>query len=73
MSVSMKARKPTQLERILNTLKLGKTMTQAQARTRGIRSLSSRVNELRNQGVSITSVPYRNRDGRTVVRYQLAA
>jgi len=65
--------KPSQNERVLKTLREGKTLTQAQARTRGILSLSSRVNELRQAGVRIASVPYRNRSGRTVVRYQMEA
>lgn len=73
MSNSSKNTKPSQLDRILTTLRSGKSMTQAQARARGIKSLSSRVNELRNQGVPISSVPYRNREGRTVVQYRLGA
>lgn len=72
MSGSSKTTKPSQLDRIMSTLRSGKSMTQAQARTRGIKSLSARVNELRQQGESISSVPYRNRDGRTVVQYRLA-
>jgi hypothetical protein len=65
--------KPTQKDRILTTLRQGKTLTQAQARARGIMSLSSRVNELRQSGVSIASTAYQNRAGQTVVRYSLSA
>lgn len=68
-----KTTKPSQLERIMATLRKGQTLTQAQARTRGIMSLSSRVNELRQAGEPIASVVYTNRSGRKVVRYQLEA
>lgn len=64
--------KKSQNQRVREVLQSGKSLTQAQARTRGIMSLSSRVNELRQSGVAIDSVPYTNRDGRTVVRYQLS-
>jgi hypothetical protein len=64
--------KPTQLERVMGYLRKH-PMTQAQARTWGIMSLSSRVNELRQAGEPITSTVYTNRQGRKVVRYQLEA
>lgn len=63
--------RPTQLERIMLTLRKGGTLTQAQARTRGIMSLSSRVSELRQAGEPITSDVYTNKQGRTVVKYRL--
>lgn len=62
----------TQKDKILNRLARGQTLTVAQAEKMNIMSLSSRVNELRKDGHPITSVPYRTRDGRTVVRYSLA-
>jgi hypothetical protein len=72
-TVSATVAKPSQTERVLAELRKGRTLTQAQARTRGIMSLSSRVNELRQKGVPIASVPYRNKAGRTVVQYRMEA
>jgi hypothetical protein len=70
MSQSTKA---PQKERVLKLLQAGKALTQAQARaTYRIASLSSRVNELRRAGVPITSTPFRHRNGRVVVRYEMA-
>jgi hypothetical protein len=63
--------KLTQKERIMKTLLAGGRITQAQARNRGIMSLSSRVNELRHDGVPIKSSPYINRKGYTAVQYHL--
>lgn len=68
--MSVKVRK-TQNQRVLETFQAGRSLTQAQARVRGIKSLSSRVNELRQAGHPIDAVPYTNREGRTVVRYQM--
>lgn len=65
--------KPSQKARIMKILATGRKLTQAQARTYNIMSLSSRVNELRRADVPINSLPYRRRDGRTVVQYQLAS
>lgn len=73
MTTTERSTKPTQLERIMNTLRKGQSLTQAQARTRGIKSLSSRVNELRQAGEPIASVVYTNRQGRKVVQYRLEA
>ncbi len=63
--------KPTQKEWVLSYLRNGRTLTQAQARTYRIASLSSRVNELRRAGVPITSTPFVNRKNRKVVRYEM--
>jgi hypothetical protein len=64
----------TQKQRVLKLLRAGRKLTQAQAREKfGIMSLSSRVNELRHDGVSITATPYRQKDRPTVVKYHLAA
>lgn len=46
----------TQNEKILKTLKAGKTLTAAQARSRfGVQSLRSRIHELRAEGVKIVN------------------
>jgi hypothetical protein len=71
MALVVKPTKPSQKDRVLKMLRGGKTLTQAQARTYNILSLSARVNELRREGVPIASVPVR-RQGRTVVRYVMA-
>ena len=60
----------TQNERILNLLVRGKKLTQAQARTYNIASLSSRVNELRKAGHEISTTPVVRR-GRVVAQYHL--
>lgn len=63
--------KQTQKDRVLNRLREGKTLTQAQARTWNILSLSSTVTKLRRAGHPIDTEPFRNRRGRTVSRYSL--
>lgn len=62
----------TQTERVLATLRSGKTLTSAQARQRGIMRLSARVFELREAGVNVVSVPYTSKSGAQAVRYALA-
>ncbi len=64
----MKAK--TQNERILNLFRKGKKLTQAQARTYNIASLSSRVNELRKAGHDIATTPVVRR-GRVIAQYHL--
>ncbi len=71
MSGSTNPPKPNQKQRVLLYLRDGRTLTQAKARTYRIKSLSSCVNKLRRSGVPITSTPYVNRQGRTVVRYEM--
>jgi len=63
--------KLSQKQRIMNILNSGRKLTQAQARTYNIMSLSSRVNELRrDHNEPIDSVPYRRRkDHRMIVQY----
>lgn len=66
--------KASQKERVLKLLRDGKTLTQAQARaTYKISKLSARVSELRRDNVPITSTPFRHRNGRVVVRYEMVA
>ena len=71
-------KKPTQNERILSLLTSGKTLTKEQAAVKyKILSLTSRIAELRGQGVAIDAKRARVRDRatgevRTVVRYGLA-
>lgn len=61
----------TQKQRILNLLNKGKRITQAQARTYNILSLSSRINELRRAGHEISVTPVKRRDGRIVAQYHM--
>ena len=64
--------KQTQNIRILKTLRNGKTLTAAQAASRGIVRLRSRIHELRSAGVNIQSVPYTKTTGVKAVKYMLA-
>lgn len=63
----------TQNERILSQLESGKTLTSAQARSRGIMRLAARIHELREQGYRIQSTPYTTRDGFRAVKYGFRA
>jgi hypothetical protein len=63
--------KQSQKARVLNMLRAGRKLTQAQARTWNILSLSSTVTKLRHDGYDIDIEPFRNRRGRTVARYSL--
>ena len=62
----------TQTQRVLSTLQNGKSLTAAQARTRGINRLSARIFEIRSEGHNVLSVPYTNANGNTAVKYVLA-
>ena len=63
--------KPSQKARVEKWLREGKTLTQAQARTYRIKSLSSVVNKLRRSHIPITSTLVCNRRGKIVVRYEM--
>jgi hypothetical protein len=64
----------TQRERVLNVLKSGRTLTAAEALSRyGIVNLRARIDELRQDGVRINSVPYTKKTGARAVKYTLAA
>ena len=64
----------TQRERVLNVLKSGRTLTAAEALSRyGIANLRARIDELRQEGVRINSVPYVKKTGARAVKYVLAA
>jgi hypothetical protein len=64
----------TQRERVLNVLKSGRTLTAAEALSRyGIVNLRARIDELRQDGVRINSVPYTKKTGARAVKYALAA
>jgi len=64
----------TQRERVLNVLKAGRTLTAAEALSRyGIANLRARIDELRQDGVRINSVPYTKRNGARAVKYELAS
>jgi predicted transcriptional regulator len=63
----------TQNERILNTLRAGRTLTSAEASARlGIANLRARIDELRQSGVRIVSTPYFRKNGARAVKYSLA-
>ena len=62
----------TQTQRVLETLQTGKTLTSAQARSRGIQRLSARIFELRQDNHNVLSVPYVNKQGMNAVKYALA-
>lgn len=60
----------TQTQRILSTLQSGRTLTTAQARTRGIGRLSARIFDLRSSGVKVQTT-YVTRNGVRTARYSL--
>jgi len=61
----------TQNERVLRTLRSGRTLTSAQAKTQGILRLAARVHELRESGVKVQSTIVTNRKGSRVAKYSL--
>lgn len=64
----------TQRERVLNILRSGRTLTAAEALSRyGIVNLRARIDELRQEGVRINSVPYTRKTGSRAVKYVLAS
>ncbi len=63
--------KKSQNERVLATLETVGTITSAKAQARGIKNLRARICELRDEGVSIETVPYVRKDGVTAARYTL--
>jgi Helix-turn-helix domain len=63
----------TQNERVLKTLRAGRTLTSAEAASRfGIANLRARIDELRQDGVKIVSTPYTRKNGARAVKYSLA-
>ena len=62
----------TQNQRILATLESVGSITNAKALSRGIKNLRARIFELREDGVSIETVPYLRKDGVVAARYVLA-
>jgi hypothetical protein len=60
----------TQTQRVLSTLRSGKTLTSAQARTRGILRLAARIHEIRESGVAVQTT-FVNRNGSRTARYSL--
>lgn len=64
----------TQRERVLNVLRSGRTLTAAEALSRyGIVNLRARIDELRQEGVRITSTFYTKKNGARAVKYALSA
>jgi hypothetical protein len=64
----------TQRERVLNVLKSGRTLTAAEALSRyGIVNLRARIDELRQEGFRINSVPYTKKNGARAVKYEMAS
>jgi len=61
----------TQTQKILTTLRSGKTLTVAQARTRGILNLTARIDELRQSGVKVRTTRFTTRNGGSAARYSL--
>ena len=50
----------SQLEKVRTYLKAGRTLTSAEARSRfGIKNLSARIFDLRRDGLTINTTPYR--------------
>jgi hypothetical protein len=63
----------TQNERVLKTLRAGRTLTSAEAASRfKIANLRARIDELRQSGVSIVSTPYTRKNGARAVKYSIA-
>jgi hypothetical protein len=60
----------TQTQRVLQTLRSGKTLTTAQARTRGIGRLSARIFDLRSSGVNVNTT-FVTRSGVRTARYSI--
>lgn len=61
----------TQVQRVLSLLKAGRTITSAQSRTYNISRLSARIYDLREEGFNIVSIPYKNKNGNSAVKYML--
>jgi len=61
----------SQTQRVLQTLRSGKTLTVAQARTRGILNLRARINDLRQSGVNVRSTRFTTRNGGSAARYSI--
>jgi len=61
----------TQTQRVLNTLRSGKTLTVAQGRTRGILNLRARIDDLRQSGVKVNSTYFRTKNGGRAAKYSL--
>lgn len=62
----------TQIERVRTYLQNGKTLTSAEARVKfGIKNLSARIYDLRQDGMAIGTVPYTRKNGAKAVKYMI--